>query len=69
MKELPEIIINEAWCKSCEICVEFCPRKVLEMGKFYPRVADPGRCTACQMCELLCPDFAIRVIKPPKTNP
>jgi len=64
MKKEPEIRINEAWCKSCEICVQFCPRHVLEMGKFYPTVAHIEKCTACKLCELLCPDFAIEVIKP-----
>ena len=57
-----KIIINTKWCKGCQICVEFCPKKVLSMtpqGKVY--VADPSRCIACEMCELYCPDFAITV--------
>ena len=66
MKELPEIRIKQEWCKSCEICVEFCPRNVLKMGKFYPEVVDLERCTSCKLCELLCPDFAISVVEPEK---
>jgi len=27
----------------------------------YPRVSAPERCTACHLCEKLCPDFAITV--------
>ena len=64
MKKEARVIINEDWCKSCEICVRFCPRKVFKMGKFYPQIVNIEKCTACKLCELLCPDFAITVIKP-----
>jgi len=66
MKKNAEITINEQWCKSCEICVAFCPKKVYEMGRFYPKVVRPEDCTACMLCEKLCPDFAITVTVPDK---
>ncbi|OYD17084.1 hypothetical protein CH333_02000 [candidate division WOR-3 bacterium JGI_Cruoil_03_44_89] len=56
------IKINKDWCKGCELCVAFCPRNVLEIGK--DRKAEPAReedCTGCLICELKCPDFAITV--------
>lgn len=56
------IEINKDWCKGCELCVAFCPRDVLEIGK--DRKAKPAReedCTGCLICELKCPDFAITV--------
>jgi 2-oxoglutarate ferredoxin oxidoreductase subunit delta len=56
-----EIRINQAWCKSCAICVEFCKPQVLVMDGFYPVVVNPEACTGCLQCELLCPDFAIEV--------
>jgi len=51
-------------CKSCELCVHYCPKNVLEIGPDRkvdaPRAVD---CIGCHMCELRCPDFAIQVIE------
>jgi len=65
---MPKITVNTDWCKGCHICVEVCPRAVLEIEKsvflrgFHPiLVARPEDCTACRQCELLCPDLAIMV--------
>lgn len=49
-------------CKGCGICVEFCPKKVLELdelGKI--NVARENDCIMCGQCELRCPDYAIYV--------
>ncbi|HXD42597.1 MAG TPA: 2-oxoacid:acceptor oxidoreductase family protein [Ramlibacter sp.] len=54
--------ITAQWCKSCDICVKFCPERCLRLNS--ERVAeltDPNKCTGCRVCEWLCPDFAIRV--------
>ena len=61
MDKKNQIDINEAWCKGCEICVEVCPKKVLKMEDFVAKVVDLDSCTACMLCEVLCPDFAIVV--------
>ncbi len=60
--------IYKEYCKGCEICIEFCPHKVLEKtnefnerGYLFPRAKDPKKCTGCKICELLCPDYAIVV--------
>ncbi|MBD3385088.1 4Fe-4S dicluster domain-containing protein [candidate division KSB1 bacterium] len=58
----PRIEINKEWCKGCAICVEFCPQSVLEMRDGIVHVRDLDACTACQLCEIRCPDFAIHVI-------
>lgn len=63
--ENARVDINESWCKGCEICVEVCPRDVLEMKDFLARVKNIEQCTGCLLCEQLCPDFAI-VVHPPK---
>lgn len=54
--------INRAWCKSCDICVKFCPEHCLRLdAEQIAELTDPDRCTGCRLCEWLCPDFAIRV--------
>ena len=60
-KKLPRIEIIEKYCKGCYICVEFCPKKVLEMKGFVVAVKDLDACIKCMQCELRCPDFAIKV--------
>ena len=60
-------------CKGCSFCVEYCPRKVLEISDTFnqkgyhpPRPALPEACVACGLCELICPEFAIHVIEEPE---
>jgi indolepyruvate ferredoxin oxidoreductase beta subunit len=54
--------INGAWCKSCDICVKFCPERCLRLNaEQIAELAAPDKCTGCRLCEWLCPDFAIRV--------
>jgi len=57
-----EIRMYTRRCKVCGICVEFCPAGVLVLrdGKSYVDALE--KCTACNMCDLRCPDFAITVI-------
>ena len=56
-----EIEIVRSWCKSCAICVEFCPKDVLEMQDGYPVAVRPEECNRCNLCDARCPDFAIYV--------
>lgn len=56
--------LTRAWCKggACAICVRVCPEECLAIdGADRVVVSDPGACTGCRLCELLCPDFAIAV--------
>jgi indolepyruvate ferredoxin oxidoreductase beta subunit len=58
----PEIGITRAWCKSCDICVRFCPEACLALDAEEKVIAvAPDACTGCRLCELLCPDFAIEI--------
>ncbi len=59
------IEINRKWCKGCGICAAFCPKKVLGLDEETQKatVVNQEACIACYMCELRCPDLAIKVIK------
>ncbi len=62
MPKKGEVSIIEERCKGCNICATYCPKKILglrEDGKM--EVKDPGNCIACDLCELRCPDYAIKV--------
>jgi len=56
-----QLIINEAWCKGCGICVSFCPKNCLEMVGGKVRLKQDGDCIMCALCEQRCPDYAIFV--------
>jgi 2-oxoglutarate ferredoxin oxidoreductase subunit delta len=63
-------IIDISLCKGCELCVHACPQKVLSMsaesneqGVTYACFDDSDNCTACTFCALICPEYAINVIK------
>ena len=55
------ITVKQEWCKSCNICVELCPRNVLVMQDNYPVASNLEECNGCNLCELRCPDLAIYV--------
>jgi 2-oxoglutarate ferredoxin oxidoreductase subunit delta len=55
-------------CKGCGFCVEYCPKDVLEMSEDFnvkgyhpPLVAREEDCLYCQLCESICPEFALFV--------
>ncbi len=56
-------------CKGCRFCIEFCPQHVLyetdeanSKGYHVVRRDDSGTCIGCEMCSLVCPEFAIHVV-------
>jgi 2-oxoglutarate ferredoxin oxidoreductase subunit delta len=59
-----KIEINQKWCKGCGICMALCPKGILVPEGLDQKasVTDPDLCINCKMCEVHCPDFAIRVV-------
>jgi len=54
--------IFQDWCKSCGICIAFCPADVFAKSETgMPVIKDPDACTGCRFCEFHCPDFAISI--------
>ncbi|MCC8194866.1 MAG: 4Fe-4S binding protein [Deltaproteobacteria bacterium] len=64
------VYIDENLCKSCKMCVKFCPKdvfalsgKVNNKGYEYMAAVREADCIACRLCEKTCPDLAIYVEK------
>jgi 2-oxoglutarate ferredoxin oxidoreductase subunit delta len=63
------LTFNEAACKGCDLCVDVCPKKILELDKarvnakgYNPVICtDIEACTACCICAHICPDSVIKV--------
>jgi len=67
---MPTIRVEKDKCKGCELCVQFCPKKVLKMsddinakGYHYSVLFDEANCIGCATCGLVCPDVCITVYK------
>ena len=55
-----QVVINAAWCKSCGICIELCPKGALGRDNREKAVWQyPEKCIRCGLCEMRCPDLAI----------
>jgi 2-oxoglutarate ferredoxin oxidoreductase subunit delta len=64
------IEINQDLCKGCEICISFCPKKIISLSA---KLNDAGyapatftsndECTGCAVCALVCPEVAIEVYR------
>lgn len=61
-------------CKGCGLCVDVCPKHVLELDPavvnplgYHPvRLTDPSACTSCALCARICPDVIFTVYARPK---
>ncbi len=62
-------------CKGCGFCVEYCPKDVLVLSRDFnrkgyhpPEVVKQGECVNCNLCEMICPDFAIFSVEAPDAH-
>ncbi len=64
------VMIDQAKCKGCNLCVTVCPVKILELDQhqvnakgYNPATVIAEKCIACGSCALICPDSCITVEK------
>ncbi len=64
------IVVDDRYCKGCEICVSECPQDVLELAldQMTPKGYHPAHlkalgCTGCGICAIVCPEAAITVYR------
>lgn len=62
--------IDKEKCKGCQLCIEFCPKDVLELsmnlnkkGSKYSIMVHPNDCIGCRVCVLMCPDICIELFE------
>jgi 2-oxoglutarate ferredoxin oxidoreductase subunit delta len=67
---LSKAVINPTFCKGCGICIDVCPKGLIQIGDrvnakghFYAVQENEEACTACKLCAIMCPDAAIEVFK------
>lgn len=64
------IVVDENKCKSCYLCIDACPKKIIKKnnkigttGDFLVEFLDPNsECLGCKSCALVCPDLAIKEV-------
>lgn len=68
---MAKLSFRTEYCKGCGLCVDACPKGVLELagdsinskGHHPVRAAHEEACIACAFCATMCPDCVITVEK------
>jgi len=60
-KYMPIIEIDNSRCNLCKKCIEECPKQVLDIVDSKLIVKNLLNCTTCRMCEIICPNRAIKI--------
>ncbi len=62
--------INQERCKGCGLCIDACPKKIIEFSDkfnskgYHPaQVIDQDACIGCGFCYQMCPDVCITVYR------
>ena len=65
-----KVVFNRERCKGCELCANFCPRKIIVMdthvnakGYCPAMIVEQEKCVGCTSCALVCPDTAIEIFE------
>ena len=61
------IKLDKNKCKSCYLCIDVCPKKLLKKGKEIGKTGDyvvefndkQNLCLGCGQCAIVCPEIAI----------
>lgn len=64
------IVVDELYCKGCEMCVRACPPGVIILAPdritakgYHPATLKGAGCTGCGICAVVCPEAAISVYR------
>jgi len=64
------IKIKSIYCKSCKLCIEFCPKGSIQLAtqlnekSYFPaEYKCDGSCTGCGLCAVMCPEAIIEVYR------
>ncbi len=64
------IVVNEVFCKGCEMCINACPQHVMTLDPvritskgYHPAILAQEGCTGCGICAIVCPEAAITVYR------
>jgi len=68
--QLAKVVVLSEYCKSCGLCINVCPKKVLAIGDkanqkgyYTVEVSRPDDCIGCCLCGTVCPDLALEIYK------
>ena len=67
---MAKVKINRDFCKSCGLCINFCPQKILVLndklnkrGVRPAKVTDENKCLGCMNSILVCTEACIELYK------
>lgn len=61
VRGVPIFSVDSGKCDTCHICVDSCPKKLIEFENGVPKLSNRFLCTTCKMCENECPRGAISI--------
>jgi len=68
MTKNKKLVIDFNRCKGCQLCVNFCSKKALALGKKINKLGyrcvileNEDACVSCGICAEICPDAVIEV--------